>query len=165
MAAHDPQRQRGVALMPALLVAALAAVTAVALAHAHQLHARQLTHALDREAALQHVDAVERTAMEALQRVRERPERLDAVVDEGACRAGPFTAALDAHTVEFAVEDLGCRREREPGAGQATETDRYRLELALRSEGAGAVTRVCTLLEPQRGAVVERRLTACQRGL
>ena len=102
------QRQRGVALITALLVVALASVAAVSLTASHQLDLRRAQTSQAASQAQLHAMSVEALAAEAAQEARVDPDQLAQLLDED-CRTPPFVTEVAGVAVEARLEDLHCR--------------------------------------------------------
>ncbi|ABM63152.1 type II secretion system minor pseudopilin GspK [Halorhodospira halophila] len=103
-----PWTQRGVALITALLVVALASVAAVSLTASHQIDLRraQTSHAASQ--AQLHAMSVEALAAEAVQEAQIDTDQAAQMLDED-CRTPPFTTEVGGAVVEVRLEDLHCR--------------------------------------------------------
>lgn len=100
--------QRGVALITALLVVALASVAAVSLTASHQLDLRRAQTSQIVGQAQLHAASLEALAAEMLARLGVDEETaLDQLGDD--CRTQPLSLELDGATVQARLEDLHCR--------------------------------------------------------
>lgn len=101
-------RQRGVALITALLVVALASVAAVSLTASHQLDLRRAQTSQAAGQAQLHAMSVEALAAEAAREAQIDPEQAAQMLDED-CRTPPFATEVAGVAVEVRLEDLHCR--------------------------------------------------------
>lgn len=99
------RRQRGVALITALLVVALATIATVAMTTRQHLDIRRTGNLLEHDQAYWHAASGEALAAQALRLLAENP---DAVPWE-ACRTPPVTVTLEGQAVQVVAEDLHCR--------------------------------------------------------
>ncbi len=105
---HRPRTQRGVALITALLVVALATTAAVSLTASHQLDLRRTATSQALGQAQLHAQSVEALAAELLATLRDAGPRAREMLDDG-CRTPPLTLEMDGALVEAYLEDLHCR--------------------------------------------------------
>ena len=107
-AALASDRQRGVALITALLVVALATMAAVSLTASHQLDLRRAQTTQDAGQAQLHAASAEALAQEFLGELQAAPEQAAAMLDE-ECRSPPLELERGQARIQAWVEDLHCR--------------------------------------------------------
>ncbi len=104
----SPARQRGVALITALLVVALVTVAAVSLTAAHQLDLRRAATSQSFGQAHLHAHSAEALAAELLGYLHADPE-VAAAIARGSCTSPPAGLEIEGAFVTVYLEDLHCR--------------------------------------------------------
>ncbi|ABI57726.1 type II secretion system minor pseudopilin GspK [Alkalilimnicola ehrlichii MLHE-1] len=133
------RRQRGVALITALLVVALATIATVAMTTRQHLDIRRTGNLLEHDQAYWHAASGEALAAQALRLLADNP---DAVPWED-CRTPPVVVPLDGQAVQVVAEDLHCRFNlnnlADPEDEASAETFLRLLEDVAADHGLGAV--------------------------
>ncbi|WP_200192219.1 type II secretion system minor pseudopilin GspK [Halorhodospira abdelmalekii] len=106
--AYQGGRQRGVALITALLVVALATVAAVSLSMSHQLDLRRAQTAQSVGQAQLHARSLEALATELMAELGQNRAVALELLDE-ECRTPPLVMELEGAVVRARLEDLHCR--------------------------------------------------------